>query len=56
VIDHGSVIADGTSDELKSRVGGERLEVQLDEGRERGRRARGARGHVREPSPASGGS
>jgi len=32
VIDHGRVIADGTSDELKSRVGGERLEVQLDEG------------------------
>ncbi len=29
VIDHGSVIAEGTSDELKSRVGGERLEVTL---------------------------
>ena len=29
VIDHGSVIAEGTSDELKDRVGGERLEVQL---------------------------
>jgi ABC-2 type transport system ATP-binding protein len=32
VIDHGQVIALGTSDELKDRVGGERLEVRLDEG------------------------
>nr|WP_244406553.1 ATP-binding cassette domain-containing protein [Patulibacter medicamentivorans] len=29
VIDHGRVIAEGTSDELKSRVGGERVEVHL---------------------------
>jgi len=29
VIDRGRVIADGTSDELKDRVGGERLEVRL---------------------------
>jgi ABC-2 type transport system ATP-binding protein len=29
VIDHGRVIAEGTSDELKDRVGGERLEVTL---------------------------
>jgi ABC-2 type transport system ATP-binding protein len=29
VIDHGRVIADGTADELKARVGGERVEVQL---------------------------
>ena len=29
VIDHGRVIAEGTSDELKDRVGGERLEVAL---------------------------
>ncbi len=29
VIDHGQVIAEGTSDELKDRVGGERLEVTL---------------------------
>ena len=29
VIDKGRVIAEGTSDELKDRVGGERLEVQL---------------------------
>jgi ABC-2 type transport system ATP-binding protein len=32
VIDHGQVIAEGTSDELKDRVGGERLEVQLEPG------------------------
>ena len=32
VIDHGNVIAEGTSDELKDRVGGERLEVHLEEG------------------------
>jgi ABC-2 type transport system ATP-binding protein len=31
VIDHGRVIAEGTSDELKDRVGGERLEVTLDD-------------------------
>ena len=32
VIDHGRVIAEGTSDQLKDRVGGERLEVHLDQG------------------------
>jgi ABC-2 type transport system ATP-binding protein len=32
VIDHGRVIAEGTSDELKDRVGGERLEVTLGDG------------------------
>jgi ABC-2 type transport system ATP-binding protein len=31
VIDHGSVIAEGTSDELKDKVGGERLEVKLED-------------------------
>ncbi len=30
VIDHGRVIAEGTSDQLKDRVGGERLEVSLE--------------------------
>jgi ABC-2 type transport system ATP-binding protein len=29
VVDHGQVIAEGTSEELKRRVGGERLEVTL---------------------------
>jgi ABC-2 type transport system ATP-binding protein len=32
VVDHGLVIAQGTSDELKDRVGGERLEVTLEDG------------------------
>ncbi|MEA2226960.1 MAG: type transport system ATP-binding protein, partial [Solirubrobacteraceae bacterium] len=31
VVDHGNVIAEGTSDELKDRVGGERLEVTLED-------------------------
>jgi ABC-2 type transport system ATP-binding protein len=31
VIDQGRVIAEGTPDELKDRVGGERLEIRLDE-------------------------
>jgi ABC-2 type transport system ATP-binding protein len=31
VIDHGNVIAEGSSDELKERVGGERLEVTLED-------------------------
>jgi ABC-2 type transport system ATP-binding protein len=31
VIDHGLVIASGTSDELKDRVGGERVEVRLED-------------------------
>jgi ABC-2 type transport system ATP-binding protein len=31
VIDHGNVIAEGTPDELKDRVGGERLEVHLED-------------------------
>ncbi len=31
VIDHGRVIAEGTSDELKSRVGGDRVEVSLED-------------------------
>jgi ABC-2 type transport system ATP-binding protein len=35
VIDHGTVIARGTSDELKSRVGGMRLEVTLEDGADR---------------------
>ena len=36
VVDHGSVIAEGTSDELKDRVGGERLEVSLEVGADSG--------------------
>jgi ABC-2 type transport system ATP-binding protein len=37
VIDHGNVIAEGTSDELKDRVGGERLEVELENHEDCGR-------------------
>jgi ABC-2 type transport system ATP-binding protein len=37
VIDHGKVIAQGTSDELKDRVGGERLEVRLEQADDSGR-------------------
>jgi ABC-2 type transport system ATP-binding protein len=33
VIDHGVVIAEGTSDELKRQVGGDRLEIHLEDGR-----------------------
>jgi len=32
VIDHGRLIAEGSSDELKDRLGGERLEVRLEDG------------------------
>jgi ABC-2 type transport system ATP-binding protein len=35
VIDHGQVIAEGTPDDLKSQVGGDRLEVHLDDGSRR---------------------
>jgi ABC-2 type transport system ATP-binding protein len=34
VIDHGRLIAEGTSDELKDRLGGERLEIRLEDGTE----------------------
>jgi ABC-2 type transport system ATP-binding protein len=34
VIDHGRLIAEGTSDELKDRLGGERLEIRLEDGAE----------------------
>jgi ABC-2 type transport system ATP-binding protein len=36
VVDHGLVIAQGTSDELKDRVGGERLEVTLEDSSDTG--------------------
>ena len=34
VIDHGRVIAEGTSDELKARVGGDRIELTVDDPRQ----------------------
>jgi ABC-2 type transport system ATP-binding protein len=37
VIDHGNVIAEGTSDELKDQVGGERLDVRLEDPLDAGR-------------------
>ena len=37
VIDHGLVIAEGTPDELKRQVGGERLDIRLCDGSERDR-------------------
>ncbi len=37
VIDHGRVIAEGTSNELKDRLGGERLEVRLESARDAAR-------------------
>ena len=37
VIDHGNVIAEGTSDELKDRIGGELLEVRLEDPADAGR-------------------
>ena len=50
VIDHGKVIAEGTSDELKGRVGGERLEVTLVRGRQPAGRHRGPRSARRRPA------
>ena len=44
VVDRGRVIADGTPDELKDRVGGDRMEVKLQKIRLRGSRAVAAPG------------
>jgi ABC-2 type transport system ATP-binding protein len=52
VIDHGLVIAQGTSDELKDRVGGERLEVRLDEAAD-SEAAIGALGAMSEETPVA---
>jgi ABC-2 type transport system ATP-binding protein len=46
VVDHGRVIAEGTSDELKSRVGGDRLEVAVARDADLERTAAVVRGHV----------
>ena len=51
VIDHGRVIAEGTSDQLKDRVGGERLEVSL-ERPEDGARAVSALASMSDEEPA----
>ena len=43
VIDVGSVIAQGTSDELKDQIGGEVLELHVEDRDDTSRRGRGAR-------------
>jgi len=50
VIDHGVVIAEGTSDELKAQIGGDRLEIRLDD-RERGEAALAALAAVADGRP-----
>ncbi len=40
VIDHGKIIAQGTADQLKAQVGGERIEVTVSEGADLGRAAK----------------
>ncbi len=55
VIDHGRVIARGTSDELKDLVGGERLEVRLDR-REDAERAAQALASLSDEEPSVDGA
>jgi ABC-2 type transport system ATP-binding protein len=50
VIDHGNVIAEGTADELKDRVGGERFEVHLEDGADV-ERAVAALGEISDEAP-----
>ena len=49
VIDHGTAIAEGTSDELKAQIGGERLDVQLEDSADARARSDGAVGDVSRP-------
>ena len=53
VIDHGRVIAEGTADELKDRVGGERLEVHLADAGRAEAAVRALAPHVRRAAAAS---
>jgi ABC-2 type transport system ATP-binding protein len=55
VIDHGRLIAEGTSDQLKDRVGGERLEVRLDEGADASAAVQALLGLSDEPPSSSDG-
>jgi ABC-2 type transport system ATP-binding protein len=50
VIDHGVVIAEGTSDDLKNQIGGDRLEIRLDN-RDRGEAALAALSAVADGRP-----
>ncbi len=54
VIDHGRLIAEGTPDELKDRLGGERLEVSLEEPGDAGRAVRALADMAKEPPSAEG--
>ena len=51
VIDHGLVIAEGTPDDLKGQVGGDRLEIRLDESRH-GEAAIGALADIADGRPS----
>ena len=50
VIDHGNVIAEGTSDELKAQIGGERLDVRLEDPADAEQRGDRAVRDVRRPA------
>ncbi len=54
VIDRGKVIAEGTSDELKDRVGGERLEVRLTDAADAGRAVEALAEMSDQPATADG--
>jgi ABC-2 type transport system ATP-binding protein len=54
VIDHGRLIAEGTSDQLKDRLGGERLEVSLDDGADASDAARALASMSDEPPGVEG--
>jgi ABC-2 type transport system ATP-binding protein len=54
VIDHGRVIAEGTPDELKDRVGGERLEIRLDDAAHADTAARALAAMADEPPAIAG--
>jgi ABC-2 type transport system ATP-binding protein len=55
VVDHGLVIAQGTSDDLKDRVGGERLEVTLEDGASFGDAVRALSPMADDPPTCEGG-
>jgi ABC-2 type transport system ATP-binding protein len=54
VVDSGTVIAEGTADELKARVGGERLEVTVTQGADLGGAARVLEHHAKSETGGEG--